>query len=79
MENQNGAIFHSSDSHLVRLDRAQDHFLSELGVTKEEAFMEYRRPRIVSEARAWQMPSHLPRFIVFPRGGFRAGAPICAR
>ena len=41
MEYHNGAIFHAS-SHLVdRLDAAQSHFLNEVGVSEEEAFLSH--------------------------------------
>ena len=41
IEAHNGGIFHAASSHLDRIERAQQHFLDELGVSAEEAFLEY--------------------------------------
>ena len=41
LEMHNGAIFHASDGLLQRLDRVQQSFLRELGISESEAYMEF--------------------------------------
>ena len=41
METHNGAIFHASTSALAKIDRLQKHFLDELQLTEEEAFLQF--------------------------------------
>ena len=41
IEAHNGGIFHAATSHLDRLERAQQNFLDELGITASEAFIDH--------------------------------------
>ena len=41
MEAHNGAIFHASTSHLMKLDNVQRHFLNELGISEAAAFLDW--------------------------------------
>ena len=41
LEAHNGAIFHAASSHLDKLDRVQDGFLRELGISDSEGFLEH--------------------------------------
>ena len=40
-EYQNGTIFHAASSELAKLDRLQRHYVRELSITEESAFMHY--------------------------------------
>ena len=41
VEASTGAIYHASDSVLARLDRLQDRFASEIGLTEKTAFLKF--------------------------------------
>ena len=41
MEIHNGAIFHAAGSYLSRVDEAQKKFLDEIGITEQEAFLNF--------------------------------------
>jgi len=41
MEIHNGAIFHAATTHLNKIDSLQRHFLHELDISEEDAFLNY--------------------------------------